>query len=193
MIPYIGDISINDSRVLREMAETHNNILEFGCGASTQVLSSYSKHKILSVDTSQEWVDKTKNNIGLLEIENMPIFKIHASSSIYEGVYDFVFNDGVDSLRKDFALKIWGNIRIGGILAFHDTRRWQDAKTVCNVLEQIYESVDNVIFNYNHSNITLVYKKEKEPYDNWQITENKEQWQIGYGEPDVEYIKSKIK
>lgn len=192
MIPYIGDISKNDAEVLKEMAETHDNILEFGVGASTQVLSAYSKNSIIAVDTSVEWLEKTKRNIELLEIKNVPSFVFWEQGIMFTKFFDFVFDDCADEYRKDFALKIWPQVNIGGILAFHDTRRWQDARNVCHVLEQIYESVDRVIWNYNHSNITLVYKKEHEPYENWQETENRMPWQIGWGDPDVEYVKKQL-
>ena len=194
MIPYIGDISKADAEVLKAFAIKSERILEFGCGASTQVLSKYSTSPIVSLDTSIEWVNKTIKNLKLLEIENIPLFPAWLGNFYFDtsAKYDFIFNDGIDSLRKDFALKAWPILDVGGVMAFHDTRRWQDVKIVCNVLEQIYESVDNVIFNFRHSNITLVYKKEHEPYENWQIAENKEQWELGYGEPDIEIIKKRI-
>ena len=58
MIEYIGDISKADALVLKELAENATAILEFGCGASTQVMSVYTKNRIISIDTSQEWIDK---------------------------------------------------------------------------------------------------------------------------------------
>lgn len=191
MIPYIGDISREDAFVLKEFAEKSSSILEFGCGASTQVLSKYSKNEIISIDTSQEWIDKTIKNIRLLEIEKMPLFKIY-NNSFVSGLFDFVFNDGIDEYRKKFALDIWHNIKIGGILSFHDTRRWQDYKYVTEFIYLNYNEISKIYPNYKSSNITLITKKEEQPYVNWQETENKEQWQIGYGNPDINYIKSKL-
>jgi predicted O-methyltransferase YrrM len=191
MIPYIGDISKNDAELLKNLAEQAESILEFGCGASTQVLSEYSKLPIISIDTSQEWIDKTKKNIDLLEIKNKPSFYLYNEYMNQSLVpqFDLIFDDGVDDFRKDFALKIWPCLRVDGILAFHDTRRWQDARNVCHVLEQVYNEVYDVKFNYNHSNITLITKKIKEDWVNWQEVENRLPWQLGWGEPDIDLVK----
>lgn len=204
MIPYIGDISKADSEVLKDLAGKYNDILEFGCGASTQVLSYYSKSRITSIDTSTEWINKTKSNIELLEIWNVPNFYLYdefdklISENVSSGewpiqCFDFIFDDGVDDFRKSFAMDFWLYLKPGGIIAFHDTRRWQDYRNVAEILNYHYNEIDSVKCNVNGSNISIIYKKEKQDYENWQEVENKQQWELGYGDPDKEEVKRRLK
>lgn len=199
LIPYIGDVSKNDALVLKEMAETHERIMEFGVGASTQILGHYAKDNCLySIDTSEEWMEKTLHNINLLGIAKETAFLMTEyyqsmetfSTPSHECTYDFIFDDGVDHLRREFAIKIWPYLEVGGVLAFHDTRRAPDFRNVLEVLAHYQDEVGRVEFNYKSSNITLVWKKEPEPYSNWQIDECKEPWMLGYGDPPQEFIES---
>lgn len=195
MINYIGDLSKADAFLLKCMAEDADNIMEFGVGASTQILSYYSRSQkpIICIETDMSWVRATQNNFKILGIENIPRFYTYGVSLI--GLcadLDFVFDDGVDHLRTSFAQAVWPHIKVGGYLAFHDTRRAVDFKNVLQILEQFASQIDLVQFNANHSNITLVRKKEAEPYDNWQISENKTRWQLGW-EPIPEHIKPTLK
>jgi roadblock/LC7 domain-containing protein len=187
MINYIGDISKEDACVLAHLAESSSFILEFGVGASTQVLSAYADNPIVSLDTSKEWIERTRINLGLLKIENSPaIFHYETIIDHLVGypnlAFDLIFDDGVDELRREFAIHSWRSLKVGGILALHDTRRLQDIQNVCAVIENFGNEIEKVLFNYQHSNITLIYKKEYEPYENWQITEKKEPWQLGWAE-----------
>ena len=185
MINYIGDISKEDAEVLRLLAESSNSILEFGVGASTQVLSAYCKMPIITLETTPEWIDRTAKNIELLGIKNAPIFHSYYSYLSFlqnPSEFDMIFDDGIDELRRVFAIGMWPSLKIGGILAMHDTRRLQDIQNVCAVIENFGNEIEKVLFNYLHSNITLIYKKEYEPFENWQITEKKEPWQLGWAE-----------
>lgn len=199
MIPYIGDISKADAEVLAFLAEKSANILEFGCGASTQVISAYKGISLFtSIDTSEEWITKTQNNIDLIlggadtQFQSYDLFMQQLNNTTLSRQYDFVFDDGVDSLRRDFAIKIWPHIRVGGALAFHDTRRAHDFRNVLEVCAHYQNEIEEANFNFLHSNITILIKKEPEPYDNWQITENKQPWQLGYGDiPEEEKLRIK--
>lgn len=193
---YIGDLSKNDALVLKEMAETHTNILEFGVGASTQILTKCKNFDdiLISIDTSSEWLEKTRKN---LEIFGMSFYRdrVHfreydkfLEKEVFEKHYDFIFDDGVDNLRREFAIKIWPHLEIGGILAFHDTRRGHDFRNVLEVLATFMDEIEKVEFNYKNSNITLVYKKAPQPYVNWQIEEDRQGWMLGYSEPPQEFI-----
>ncbi len=198
MIPYIGDISQNDAKVLAFYAEMATSILEFGCGASTQVLAAYTSGTLTSIDTESSWMEKTENNLNLLvegwdekvEFHNYNSYMKNVEASPITGNFDFIFDDGADSLRREFAIKIWPKLAVGGVLAFHDTRRGPDFRNVLEVLAHYMTEVKNVYFNYADSNITCILKKAPEPYDNWQISEKREPWQLGYGLPPQEFIDS---
>lgn len=195
MIPYIGDISKADAAALARLAGQATRILEFGVGASTQVIAAFARPEasFITLDTSTEWIDKTRRNLRLLGITRPVDFRAYESFDFSSGEYDLIFDDGADEFRKDFALRIWPRLATGGVLAFHDTRRWQDARNVCHVLEQIHNEVLTVEFNAAHSNITLVTKRDLEPYENWQETEGRLAWQLGWGEPDAVYIQAHLR
>jgi len=65
---YIGDISTNDFLILKELAIKSTNILEFGVGASTQIILNYTHGIVTSIDTSDEWIELTKKNLQYLNI-----------------------------------------------------------------------------------------------------------------------------
>lgn len=198
MIKYIGDISAMDALVLKELAETHDSILEFGCGASTQVMAKYKKEDTLlvSIDTSQDWIKKTRDNLNLLGIKDTNIFFDDYLATVGTltdlDKFDFIFDDGVDALRRAFAINIWPHLKVGGILAMHDTRRAHDFRNVLEILAHFQNEIGEVVFNICGSNITTIQKIPPQPYDNWQIRENREPWMLGYGEiPD--YYKKLMK
>jgi predicted O-methyltransferase YrrM len=192
MIPYIGDISAADAIVLRELAEKSCNTLEFGCGASTQVISTYTRGTLTSIDTSQEWINKTIGNIGLLEIKYMPTFMLYDRFKPFSSGFDFVFDDGADDLRRDFSMMIWPHIKLGGCLAFHDTRRSNDLGNVIHFINTHQYEISRVDFNYKHSNISIIYKHQFEHYVDWNIVEGRAPWQTGWGNPDLNYIRNRL-
>ena len=169
---YIGDISKQDFLVLKGLAESSLNILEFGVGASTQVISNYCTGKFVSVDTEEYWINKTKLNLDHLKIKKVAEFKRYDKFTP-EGEYDFIFNDGVDHLRSDFAINMWSFLKVGGYLAYHDTRRHQDMNNVLNLISRYFNEIESVELNKNHSNITVVKKKTYEPYEDWNAIEER--------------------
>lgn len=189
MISYIGDISSADAEVLKEAAETHDKILEFGCGASTQVLAKYGRGtKLVSIDTDEGWINKTSENLDIFgtkkNVEFHEYYTFMGSILGYaeNASYQFIFDDGADSLRRAFAINTWPFLSLGGIMALHDTRREHDFRNVLEILAHWQPEIGRVVFNVAGSNITLIEKVEPKYYDNWQITEKKEPWILGYGE-----------
>jgi len=169
---YIGDISKKDYLVLKELAEKSQNILEFGVGASTQVISNYCTGDFTSIDTSDYWIEFTKKNIAHLEIKNCANFMSYHSFKP-KGEYDFIFDDGVDNLRNEFAINMWKHLKIGGYIAFHDTRRKQDISNVTNLILNYFNEIEDVNINKNGSNIIVIKKKIYEPYEEWNIAEER--------------------
>lgn len=171
---YIGDISKNDFLVLKEAAMKYTNILEFGVGASTQVILNYTSGRFVSIDTSQEWIDLTRKNLEYLNI-NKPLDMLlyNEFKPSPDDKYDFVFNDGVDNMRSTFGLFIFPYIQVGGVLAYHDTRRGGDMMNVVELIKKYYNEIDLIEMNKNSSNITLIRKKQHEPYQEWNIAEEK--------------------
>lgn len=193
IIPYIGDISRADAFLLKDFALQSTNILEFGVGSSTQVLSKYSSGNMTSIDTDRLWIEKTRENLKLLGVKE-PFFTMYSDWEPQTHrpypIFDFIFDDGADHLRRDFGIKMFPYLKVGGYLALHDTRRPHDARNFAEILAQYHNEIDLVQMNVNHSNISVIRKKVTEPYDNWQITEKREPWQLGYGDPPVEFIDS---
>lgn len=159
---YLGDLSKYDYEVLKDYATKSNNILEFGVGASTQILRNYCEGKITSVDTSDFWIDLTKKNLEFLNIDKTVNYYLYHDFSPNNEMFDFIFNDGVDSLRNEFGINIWKNLSDGGVIAYHDTRRRIDINNVINLINVHKDEVESVFFNEGDSNITLIKKKNKD-------------------------------
>lgn len=206
---YLGDLSKQDYEILKELASNSKNILEFGIGASTQVLRNFSSGDITSVETSSFWIDITKENLKFLDIKKDVNFLMHDEFKPNLEKYDLIFNDGIDSLRNEFGVKSWKNLKIGGIIAYHDTRRRQDIQNVIDLVNNFKDEIESITFNKNSSNITLVKKKDKDgiifnesidinkilseyPYYDWNDVENKIRLKYGIsinnGYPIPEYL-----
>lgn len=165
---YLGDLSKYDYEVLKNYSTKSNNILEFGVGASTQILRNYCEGKLTSVDTSDFWIDLTKKNLKFLNINKSVDYYLYDDFSPNNEIFDFIFNDGVDNLRNIFGINIWKNLSFGGIIAYHDTRRRIDINNVINLINTYKDEIESVSFNEGDSNITLIKKKNKDdnPFNN---------------------------
>lgn len=203
MRKFIGDLSTQDEKTLRFLATISHDILEFGVGGSTQIIQQEIQSlaadgiddiNFLSLDTSQEWIDITIKNMTKM---NLPIPWIaHYEHFMNPDVlqhhpkehFDLVFDDGVDNLRRDFAERIWPYIKPEGVLAFHDTRRPADMDNFLYIVNKFKDEIETVDFNVDNSNISLIWKKNPTPFENWQITENLEKWEFGHGEPPEDFF-----
>jgi len=188
-IKFIGDLSKQDVSVLIKYIKNASNILEFGVGGSTQIICKIKKKsaRYISIDTSQDWIDLTIDNLQLLSIKPDVTFYLYENweQSIEGMTFDFIFDDGVPDLRKDFGLRVWKYLDIGGSLLSHDTRTIEHIKDVEAIIDNYYLEIDSILFNANHSNITVISKKLKEPYSNWNVVENKQAWEYGQGLPPI--------
>jgi predicted O-methyltransferase YrrM len=177
MIDYIGDISKGDAALLKSLAEQATAILEFGCGASTQVLAAYTKGAVTSVETNPWWITRTQENLTKLQLPQVNFIDYAAFD--YSGSYDLIFDDGVDGERLPFALKAWKCLRVGGKFCFHDTRRSGDVRNVAELLKAFSPEIESLHLNANHSNITVITKKVAEFYDDWNVSEGRTDLQRG--------------
>lgn len=189
MINYIGDISKEDAIILRDMAGQSTNILEFGVGASTQVLAEYAKGKVTSLDTDANWIERTKINLRLLEINTEVDFQNYYIFTPYHE-YDLIFDDGATEFRLLFAQNTWKHLKIGGYLLIHDTRTSREVQVVHDFMKEFSPEIESIYINKNHSNITVIKKKVAEFYINWNETENRKPWQSGYEEVNLEEFKA---
>lgn len=195
MKKYIGDISREDAALLERYATRARSVLEFGVGASTQVIAQAipPQAAFVSLDTKQEWIEKTRGCLKRLGVEGRCRMMAYADLSWVPGKpsFDLIFNDGSDSLRREFAMRSFPVLVPGGVMLFHDTRRTEDVRNVMAVVESFHEEVERVLLNERvggvSSNITVVLKKHREPYVNWNAIERRQSWAVGYGPVPEEF------
>lgn len=184
---YIGDLSRADAAVLADFASKATvGILEFGVGASTQIFGSYASVKVVSVDSSKEWIRRTINNFALLgipdTIEYHDFFQFLKNKGVFKTippVYDLIFNDGDPFYRLQFAQLAWGLLAEGGNLLFHDTRKLEHVKDVARFFSENARTIGNIQTNVADSNITVIRKCAALPYEDWNVAEGRQQWEFG--------------
>ena len=183
---YIGDISREDARLLASAAAGARRILEFGAGASTQVLAQSAPDgaEIVTVETEPEWVERTRGNLRRLgisrEVRFLPYRGFWRES---KGPFDLILDDGKDRLRADFAERAWPLLAVGGSMLFHDTRRPRDARTALRHVERVFLEVASVHLNPEGSNLTVVRKQAPLEYVDWNVAEGRARWEYGHAEP----------
>lgn len=177
---FIGDLSKQDANVLQHFGSRALRILEFGAGGSTQIFAQCQPKVLITVETAQEWVEKTKKNIERYQPCTDPVFVQYGSHPRQE--YDLIFVDGVWDFRLDFAKSTWPLLATDGVMIFHDTRRWFDAHNVFDVAKVFWDEIDQINLNYVDSNCAVVKKCKKVEYVNWNYSEGKPLWAYGIGE-----------
>lgn len=191
-IKFIGDLSMEDADILAKYAKQSINVLEFGVGGSTQILSQCFPQRLISVDTVEtggdKWIAVTRDRINKLEHKTHPEFfdLFDFLPNIPKLSFDLIFVDGVWWQRRPFADATWPLLAVGGVILFHDTRRKMDSDNAIDFAKEYFEEISNVELNAvasngKSSNTTVIHKKIKEPYVNWNYTENKPAW--AYGDP----------
>lgn len=187
-LKFIGDLSAQDSKIIETYARRASRVLEFGVGGSTQIIaqSISESTQFLSLDTDPAWIETTEHNLQRLGVQSRCSMMRYEEWAPAPGEhFDLIFNDGTPEQRLEFALRCFSHLRIGGFLLFHDTRGLHHIKNVTSVIEAFYESIGRVTFNEVvdgvASNITVVEKKVKEPYVNWNEVEGRPPWAFGHG------------
>jgi predicted O-methyltransferase YrrM len=182
---YIGDLSSRDAAVLRGTARDAASILEFGVGGSTQIFAQYAPEhaRLLSLDTSDEWIARTALILRTMGLRERVMFQTYRDWRLdpVEEHYDLVFDDGIDGLRLDFANRAWPMLGVGGKLIFHDTRRQRDYMNVLQFAANRYLEISAIDANVEDSNLTVITKRHPQPYENWNLVEERSQVMIGCG------------
>lgn len=187
---YIGDLSSQDAALLERYAKNANAVLEFGVGGSTQIIAQAISRQasFTSLDIDPKWIEVTQSHLSRLGVEArcqlLPYESWIANPS--PSSFDLIFNDGLNTRRRDFALLSFPLLAVGGVMLFHDTRRSQDVRYVLDLVEAFFEEIEHVHLNERFqrasSNITAVRKKAKEPYVDWNLAEGRPPWAYGLGE-----------
>lgn len=184
-IYFIGDLSQPDAKVLVDNCSNAKRILEFGVGGSTQIFSRYSPSdcELICIDTMKKWIDTTLLNIRLLnsngyEYSTMPKFYMHKDRQKHmKGEFDIIFNDGKSDLRRQFANESWKHLKIGGKMIFHDTKIPGHIREITDLAQSKWLEIANIEVNPNNSNMTIITKREHQPYYNWNKKEGKKRWE----------------
>ena len=189
-IKFIGDLSLEDADLFVYYGRQAPAILEFGVGGSTQIFAQCMPKLFISVDTSPEWMLTTQSRLNQIEIKTQPEFYIYEDFFKLDPkpMFDLILVDGVDHLRREFAIAAWPLLNPTGRMIFHDTRRFQDFQNAAVTAHLFHNEISLIQVNEpasngESSNLTVIYKKPLEPYVNWNYTENKPAWAYG----DINY------
>lgn len=186
-IKFIGDLSLQDADLLSYYGSNSESILEFGCGGSTQIFSQICKD-VTCIETDQKWVDLTQTRLSKISNANPVHFKSYSEIPSNKQ-FDLILVDGVDNLRKPFAIETWKYLKVGGVMMFHDTRRFDDFQTAMWITQLYFNEIDSIRVNAKasdskSSNLTIITKKKFEGYVNWNESEGKPLW--SYGDPNYD-------
>ena len=116
---YIGDLSSQDAALLERYASSANSVLEFGVGGSTQIIAQAisPQASFTSLDTDPKWIEITRSHLSRLGVDTrcqmLPYEAWIANTP--SASFDLIFNDGLNTLRRDFALHSFPLLTIGGV------------------------------------------------------------------------------
>ncbi len=187
-IKFIGDLSLQDADILADYAKKSKSILEFGAGGSTQIMSQCKPEIIICVETDPSWAELTSSR--LQKISNPARVDFVNYKVNFDKQFDLIFVDGVSKLRTEFAINTWKNLNVGGVMIFHDTRVESEFERLIQLSKNFYLEIEKIEVNAKasdgkSSNMTIIHKKENEPYVNWNKTEGKPSWSYGgFGMPE---------
>lgn len=195
-IKFIGDLSLQDADILAMLSKKSKNVLEFGCGGSTQIIAQCGIDTLISVDTDTRWVDITKSRLQQINTKASVQFVDYTTN--FNQMFDLIFVDGIPKLREDFAIKTWQYLKEDGAMLFHDTRNFEELNNALSVIGKFHNEVYRFDTNTKasdgqSSNMSIIYKKKLEVYVNWNKTEGKPKWSYGsLDNPDLPLWEYKI-
>jgi SAM-dependent methyltransferase len=177
-LKFVGDLSIRDASLLHHFVFNYD-VLEFGCGGSTQIFAAQG-NKVVSVDTDPYWIDRTYNNLELIPDGNKNVRFVPYDYFTFDNQYDVIFIDGAPDKRLQFAEKAWHCLKPGGMMIFHDTRRFEYFREAAWIIQLYHSEVYKVEVNNYESNLTFIHKRfQPIYYENWNLTEGKPMWAYG--------------
>jgi predicted O-methyltransferase YrrM len=188
---YVGDLSRADADLLAGLARDAERILEYGVGASTQIFAQASarRTKILSLDTEDFWIERTRvildelvpgHGVRLRRFERLTVL-----DDLADGSFDLVFDDGHEDLRLEFGLASWRLLRTGGKLVLHDTRRRGDVGNVLLLAARFFREIERIDFNPGGSSLSILHKCARKPYVDWNKKEDRAAWEMGEEDLDT--------
>ena len=180
-VRFVGDLSLQDACVLVEYGRKSKNILEFGAGGSTQIFAQCLPARLVTVETDPRWIDRTMSRVAMLDKKTEPAF---VPFDYYPTNFaaDLIFVDGASELRGKFCLNTWDQLKAGGVMIFHDTRRPEYFQHVLNLSHKFFNEIGRIDVNANQSNMTVVHKGPRLSYVDWNQTESKPAWAYGNAE-----------
>lgn len=178
-IEFVGDLSIEDAKVLKFFCDHNSRVLEFGSGGSTQIFAQCLPQKIVSVETDHSWIERTRENLNKISHKNWTAPQFVPYDFFDSGDFNLIFIDGVPEKRLEFAMRAWPMLDVGGCMIFHDTRRFEYFKNMAWVMQSFFNEICTVEVNISGSNMSIIYKSDPVQYVNWNMTEGKPLWAYG--------------
>ena len=187
MKKFIGLLRKDDAEIIERYARTAKSVVEFGAGGSTHIIAQTiaPTSSFTSFETDAKWIALTKDRLARLKVAGRAKLLPHAQWPKLRTTLkpDLVFVDGLWALRRGFALEAWPQLRIGGHMLLHDTRRAKDIANVAAIVGTHFLEIESVLANAKHAgrttNVTVIRKKAREPEVNWYKTEGKPRWAYG--------------
>ena len=171
-----GDISRADVLVLVEVC-TNKDVVEFGVGGSTQILSRCAK-SLVSYDTDNAWLDRTSSRLKKIEDRTCdPTLNYCADVPETIPKCDVLFIDGYGPHRISWLLKHFDKCEI--ILCHDSLGDTDNGPTLYHIMSELFkdrkaiEMLDIVKFHYLDSNMVVIHKRQNPiHYQNWNVTES---------------------
>jgi predicted O-methyltransferase YrrM len=184
-IRYVGDLSRADAKLLAGLAAEAERILEYGVGASTQILAQAAAPgaEILGLDTEDYWIDRTRKLLDALApghgVRLRRFERLTELDNLATGSYDLIFDDGHEDLRLEFGLASWRLLIKGGRFVLHDTRRRGDVGNVLFLAARYFREIERIDLNPAGSNLSILHKCARKPYVDWNKQEDRNTWELG--------------
>lgn len=181
-LKWTGDLSLQDADVLARYGKNSKNVLEFGCGGSTQILAQVCS-KVVSIETVPAWIDVVKKRLGHIADASPVNFHLY-DDPMPDQRFDLIFVDGDKTRRFAFAAKMWEKLNKNRFMLFHDTKKDWGTDLIKRFISLKFGeigiiSINDVASDGRQSNITCIQKREQTPYINWQTIEGKPKWAYG--------------